>query len=70
MNKQKEGKYLLTFTWMGKRWEEWYRDKSRAIARKEELANYKEADGEVPFTNFKIEFIPEDRIHLYRYNYH
>lgn len=69
MNKKQPGKYRLTVYWNGREHEEWYTDKSRAIARKEELSNYRDADSpdSSPFTNIKIEFVPEDKIPVRRW---
>lgn len=70
MNKHKQGKYKLTFQDYTGNNTEWYRDKSRAESRKNELENYRDKeDGSYPFTNVKIIFIPEEEIHLHRYNY-
>lgn len=64
MNKKQKGKYKLTVRWNGRDHEEWYNDKSRAVSRKESLEAYRDADNSEssPFTNIKIEFVPEDKL--------
>lgn len=69
MNKREKGKYRLQVDWNGRRHTEWYTDKSRAEARKIQLINYRDEDSPLcsPFTNVKIEFVPEDQIPLRRW---
>jgi hypothetical protein len=64
MNKKEKGKYKLEVDWNGRRHTEWYTDKSRAIARKEELENYRDEDcpNFSPFSNIKIEFVSENKL--------
>ena len=54
MNKHKQGKYKLTFQDYTGNNTEWYRDKSRAESRKNELENYRDKeDSSCSSTSFK-----------------
>ena len=68
MNKREKGKYRLEMCWNGRIHHEFYTDKARALARKEELANYRDKDDPLfsPFTQLKIDFIPEDKLPIHR----
>lgn len=68
MNKREKGKYALEVDWNGRRHTEWYTDKSRAEARKNELENYRDNDSPLcsPFTNITIKFVPEEKIPIRR----
>ena len=68
MNKREKGKYKLQVEYNGRRYTEWYTDKSRAILRKQHLENYRDDDCPYcsPFINIKIEFVQEDKLPIGR----
>ena len=64
MNKREKGLYALSFLWNGRRHIEYYKDKSRALIRKDNLENYRDKDDPdaSPFTDFKLIFLSEDKL--------
>lgn len=69
MNKRQKGKYRLEIGGVGGTSVEWFNDKTKAIARKEQLENYRDADSPTrsPFVISKFEFVPEEEMHRYTY---
>jgi len=70
MNKRTPGKYRLEFCTAGLEdcsgTVEWFTDKSRALARKQELETFC-TEGRRPFKIISFKFVPEDEMHIYRY---